>query len=139
LKPDRDVRVRRLEQGQYLRQHAGRCSRHGAKRHRTAAQICKLIEVLLEPAQVGEDLPGSVYEHLSLRRRDDAARVTLEQSELQHVFELLQVLRQGRLTDTQHNRRLEETAVGLQGIHDPQHREPHTLVEVSAGHADAAG
>jgi hypothetical protein len=64
--------------------------------------------------------------------------MTIEQSQLENVFELLQALRQGWLTDAQGCRRLQETAVCLHGVHRPQQREPEALIEVSVGHPAAS-
>ena len=138
LEPNPEVRIARLEPGEHARQHARGRHRQGAERHGAAAGAGEPVELLVEPAQLGEDAAGGADEHQPGLGRADAAGVTVEQPDLEQVLELVQALGQGRLADPEHGRRLEQTAVRVHGVHRPEEGQPEALVEVTARHPAAS-
>ena len=130
--PHLDVGMGGLEPHQRARQHARRRHGQGAQRH-GAARAGQLVQLLVEPAQLGEHAAGRAHEHDPGRGRAHAAGVAVEQAELEEVLELVQALGQGGLADPKRRCRLQQAAVRRHRVHRPQQREAQALVEVPAG------
>ena len=116
--PHLDVGMGGLEPDQRAGQHARRRHRQGAQRH-GAAGAGQLVQLLVEPAQLGEHAAGRAHEHDPSRGRAHAAGVAVEQAELEQVLELVQALGQGGLADPKRRCRLQQAAVRRHRVHRP--------------------